>query len=125
MSISRGFLLIGTLYLLIGILFGMYMGGSGNHAFAPLHAHMNLLGFTLMTLFGIVYRVFPEMAGGLLAKFHFWAHQVGVLVLMVMLFLLFSGRITEAQMPPVSPIAEMLVFLGILSFAWNLYTKAK
>ena len=61
MNISRGFLVIGSLYLLVGIVFGMYMGGTGDHSLAPLHAHINLLGFALMMIFGLVYRQFPEM----------------------------------------------------------------
>ena len=46
MDISRGFLVMGACYLLVGVLFGMYMGGSGDHSLAPVHAHINLLGFT-------------------------------------------------------------------------------
>lgn len=67
MNISRGFLLIGSLYLLVGVV----MGGSGDHWLAPAHAHINLLGFTLMTLFGIAYRVMPAMSGNTLARAHF------------------------------------------------------
>ena len=66
MQISRNFMVIGVAYLCLGIVFGMYMSGSGDHEFAPLHAHINLLGFTLMTVFGIVYRVIPDMAGSVL-----------------------------------------------------------
>ena len=61
MKISRNFIVIGSLYLIVGIGFGMYMGGSGDHTLAPLHAHINLLGFTLMTVFGLIYRVIPVM----------------------------------------------------------------
>ena len=62
MQISRNFMVIGVAYLVLGIVLGMYMGGSGDHSLAPLHAHINLLGFTLMTVFGLVYRVIPAMA---------------------------------------------------------------
>ena len=34
MNISRGFLGIGSLYLIIGIGLGSYMGGSGDHTLA-------------------------------------------------------------------------------------------
>ncbi|OYX43805.1 MAG: hypothetical protein B7Z02_07545 [Rhodobacterales bacterium 32-67-9] len=124
MQISRNFLVIGSVYLLFGILMGMYMGGSGDLTFAPVHAHINLLGFTLMTLFGLVYRALPTMADSSLARVHFWLHQIGALVLLAMLMLLFSGQIVEAAMAPVAPIAELAVLLGVGAFAVNLWRNA-
>ncbi|MCB2127536.1 MAG: hypothetical protein KDE03_00290 [Rhodobacteraceae bacterium] len=124
MHISRNYLIIGSLYLVLGIFLGMYMGGSGDHSLAPLHAHINLLGFALMTLFGILYRVIPAMADSVLARVQFWLHQIGAVVLLVMLFLLLSGRITEAAMVPITPLAEFLVLLSVLAYAVNLWRSA-
>ena len=120
-NVSRGFLVIGPLYIIVGVLIGMYMGGSMDHRLAPAHAHINLLGFTLMMIFGIVYRIIPAIADTTLAKAHFWMHQIGTLVLTTMLVLLFTGNIAEANMPPLAPIAEVLILLGVISFAVNLY----
>jgi hypothetical protein len=120
MNVSRGFLVIGSLYLLVGIFLGMYMGGSGDHTLAPVHAHINLLGFTLMTVFGIAYRVMPEMAGNMLARAHFWLHQVGGLILLLGLFLLMTGRMAEGTAAMVMPVAEITVFLGMLCWTINL-----
>lgn len=125
MSISRAFLLAGGLYLLIGIGFGMYMGGAGEFSFAPLHAHINLVGFVLMTLFGILYAYFPAMGASSLARVHFWLHLVGSLAMLVMLFLLLSGRIDEAQMVPVAPLAEGAIMLGVLAYLANLVRSGR
>ena len=76
------------------------MGASGDHSLSPLHAHINLPGFAVMSIFGLVYRAFPAMAATTLSPVHFWLHVAGVLVLLVMLFLVMSGRITEAAMFP-------------------------
>lgn len=124
MNISRNFLVIGSLYLLVGILLGMYMGGSGDHALTPVHAHINLLGFTLMTLFGIVYRVVPALAGSGLAKAHFWLHQTGALVLLSLLFLMIGGFAAEASIGPFMPVPELAVLLGTAAFALNLWKNA-
>jgi len=124
MQISRNFLVIGALYLVLGVLLGMYMGGSGDHTLAPVHAHINLLGFTLMTAFGLSYRLLPALAGSGLAKAHFWLHQIGALVLLAMLAMLFTGRLTEAGMVPLAPIAEVMVLLGAIAFAVNLWRHA-
>ena len=125
MNISRSFILVGILYLVLGVVLGMYMGASGKHAAAPAHAHINLLGFTLMMVFGLTYKVFPAMAGHMLATAHFWLHLVGSVVLLALLFLLTTGRIQETAMVPWAPIAELLVLLGVLTFLWNTLQFAK
>jgi hypothetical protein len=125
MNISRSFILVGAAFLIIGVSFGIFMGGSGDHTFAPLHAHINLLGFTLMTVFGVLYRVFPETGLSNLARLHFWLHLGGTTLLLVMLFLFFSERITPEAMFPLAPIAEVLVMAGILTYAYNILTNLK
>lgn len=125
MDISRGFLVIGSLYLLLGIGMGGYMGGSGDHSLAPVHAHINLLGFTLMTVFGLAYRLVPGLAAGWMPKAHFWLHQVGALVLLAGLFLMMSGRVAETTIGPVFPIAEGAVLLGAILWAVNLWSKTR
>ena len=112
MNISRNFLVIGATYLLVGIGFGAYMGGSGDHTLAPVHAHINLLGFTLMTVFGIGYRLIPGLAEGLRAKLHFWLHQAGTLFLLLGLFLMMTGRVAEATIGPIFPVLEGAILLG-------------
>lgn len=125
MDVSRAFLVVGSLFLVVGISIGMYMGASGDHSLSPAHAHINLLGFTVMSIFGLVYRAYPAMAATALARAHFWLHFLGGLVLVVLLFLLLSGRITEAAMFPLAPIAEVMVMAGLLSFVYNLYRNGR
>jgi len=124
MNISRNFMMVAVLYLLTGMAMGMYMGGSGNHTLAPVHAHINLLGFTLMTLFAVVYKLFPAMAASRLAKAHFWLHQVGTFCLLLALFLMIGGFVAEAAVGPLMPIFEIAVFLATLSLAANVYKNA-
>lgn len=125
MNAARGFLVVGPLFLIVGVLFGMVMGATGDHTMAPLHAHVNLLGFVLSMVFGLCYHTFPAAGATTLARAHFWLHLVGGVILLVMLYLMFSGRITEAAMMPLAPLAEVMVFLGVLSFAWNMYQHAR
>lgn len=118
---ARWFLRIGSLYLVIGIALGMFMGGSGDHTLSPVHAHINLLGFTLMTLFGLCLRAIPEMARNTLALAHFWLFQIGALVLLVSLWLMMAGLVAAATIGPVFPVAELLVLAGVLAFVVNLF----
>lgn len=125
MNISRNFVVIGSVYLIVGLTIGLYMGASGDHSLAISHAHINLLGFTLMLIFGMVYKLFPDMAGNAMAKAHFWLHQIGAFVVNLLVFLLFNGNLTEEAMMPVAPIAEVLVLLGAVIFAINAYRNAR
>lgn len=125
MNVSRGFMVMGPLYLTIGLLIGIYMGATNDHTFLPVHAHLNLLGFTLMMIFGLSYHLLPEAGGSGLARLHFWLHQIGVLVLMVMITLLFAGKISETAMFPIAPLAELAILVGVLIFALNMARHAR
>lgn len=124
MNVSRIFLLTGCLYLVVGIAMGSHMGASGDHTLMPVHAHINLLGFTLMSLFGLAYRLIPGMAGGGLARAHLWLHQLGALLLLLSLYLMMSGRVAAESIGPVFPVAELAVLAGVLCFGLNLWRHA-
>lgn len=121
MNVSRNFLFIGTIYIVVGMILGSYMGVSDDRTLAPLHAHINLLGFVLPALFSLCYKVFPKLAEGGLARIHFWMHEVGILILLFALFLMLSGRVAATTIGPVMPIAELLIIVGTVLFAWNVY----
>lgn len=124
MAISRNFLLIGTLYLVVGIGLGSHMGASGDRTMAPVHAHINLLGFTLMAVFGLCYRVIPGLAETGLARAHFWLHQAGALVLLAALALMMSGTVAGEVIGPVFPVSELAILAGVLCFGLNLWRRA-
>lgn len=124
MNVSRNFLLLGSAFLILGIVMGMYMGGSGDHSLAISHAHINLLGFVLSAVFALTYKAYPAMAGGRLASIHFWLHCGGAVIVNFLVFLLLTQIITEAAMVPIAPVSEFLVLLGVLAFGWNVPQNA-
>lgn len=124
MNVSRNFMLLGAAFLIVGIVLGMYMGGSGDHSLAISHAHINLLGFVLSAVFALTYKAYPAMAAGRLASAHFWLHFVGAVMVNLLVFLLLAQIITEAAMVPFAPISEFLVLLGVLAFSWNVLKNA-
>lgn len=125
MTLSRYFLLTGAFYLIAGITLGSYMGASGDHSLSPVHAHINLLGFTLMTVFGLSYRLIPDLAQGWMGRAHFWLHQIGSLALLTGLFLMLSGRAAEATVGPMLAPFEGAILLGALIWAVNLWRRAR
>ncbi|MDQ2064812.1 hypothetical protein Q9295_00360 [Xinfangfangia sp. CPCC 101601] len=123
MNVSSAFLKIAALYLLVGMMLGIYMGGSGDHSLVSVHAHINLLGFTLMVVFGLLYRFIPGLAEGWMGKTHFWLHQLGALVLLIALYLMMSGRLPASTVGPVLPLAEGALIIGTAIFAVNLWRR--
>lgn len=123
MNISRGFLVIGSLYLLVGIGMGMHMGASGDHTLAPVHAHINLLGFALMSIFGLAYRAIPGLAEGWMPKAHFWLHQIGAIILLIGLTLLMLGKAEEASIGPILGIFEIFILVGTILWTVNLWKR--
>lgn len=48
--------------LLVGVCLGIGMGISHDFHLAPVHAHLNLLGWTSLSLMGLTYRAFADLA---------------------------------------------------------------
>ena len=66
-NVDRWFILIGLLYGALGFAFGIWVGINERFDQAHLHAHINLIGWASMVLFGLLYRAFPALAQNQLA----------------------------------------------------------
>jgi cbb3-type cytochrome oxidase subunit 1 len=75
------FFATGAFFVLCGMLWGIQMSASQDHTFAPAHAHLNLIGFVLMSIFGTYYALTPRAAQTKLASAHFGLHVLAVLIL--------------------------------------------
>ncbi|MFY8060514.1 MAG: hypothetical protein ACOVMK_03140 [Arenimonas sp.] len=113
---------LAVLYLIIGVALGLHMAKSGNHGMYPVHAHINLLGWVSMALFGLIYRQFPAMASNKLAKAHFWIYNLALPVNMATLYMYLGGN---ADIEPVLGVASMVLGLAIAIFAINVLKNAK
>lgn len=113
-SMSQWFFRLAVLYLIVGVFLGLYMAASHDHALHPVHAHLNLLGWVSLFLFGAFYRFFPAAAETALARVHFWLYVVAHFLQMVLLALLFLGN---AAVEPALAGASVLVVVAILCFA--------
>ncbi|MCB1389102.1 MAG: hypothetical protein KDK12_08195 [Rhodobacteraceae bacterium] len=81
MTTPRLFLLFGVLCLLTGMSWGIHMSIQQNFSLAPAHAHLNLIGFVLSTLFGLYYAVTPAAGGSGLARLHLGIHAAAVVIM--------------------------------------------
>lgn len=91
-SVSNNFLRLGVLSALVGMALGVWMGANQDFVLRPVHAHINLLGFASMMLFGLFYRAFPTAGRGWLPLAHFVLSVLGFLILMPSLTLMLLQR---------------------------------
>jgi hypothetical protein len=61
---------IAAVYLVAGVTMGIVMGITHEFVLAPVHAHINLLGWATLALMGVVYHVHPAAAETRLAAVH-------------------------------------------------------
>lgn len=117
------FIKIAGVYFLIAVLLGLTMGIIHNFSFTSVHAHLNLLGWVSMAIFGIIYVLFPKAGTTKLAKTHFWLHNIGLPVMQVALFVQLVTN-NEALIP-VTIVGSLLVVVGVILYVINLVTQIK
>jgi hypothetical protein len=113
MSVSNNFLRLGVLAALVGMSLGVWMGANENFTLRPVHAHINLLGFASMMLFGLFYRSFPAAARGWLPMAHFALAVIGFLIMAPSLTLMLLGN---ASALPFLATSEIMLVLSMLLF---------
>jgi TRAP-type C4-dicarboxylate transport system permease small subunit len=125
-GIAAWFFGTAVLYVIVGMSIGIDMAMSQNHAQMPTHAHINLIGWVSFALFAFFYHLFPARAQGWLAMTHFAVAQLSFLVLVVGLYIVFSGDPEggEALAAPASMVylASMVLFAVI---AWPVVTQGR
>jgi hypothetical protein len=111
------FLKIAAVYLCVGVLLGMTMGIIHDFRLTSVHAHINLLGWVSMALFGLIYHFYPAAANTKLAKTHFWLHNIGVPVMQLSIALQLT--VSEGFLP-VTIISSLVVVVGVILFMTNI-----
>jgi cbb3-type cytochrome oxidase subunit 1 len=116
--VGNRFLRLAVVYAVLGVTLGIVMAGSHNFTFRPVHAHLNLLGWASMALFGLWYRSAPVAGETRLAKAHFWMHNVALPIQMITLAMFYSGNVS---VEPVLALASVVIGIGFACFGINLW----
>lgn len=112
--VSAAFFTVGGLFVLAGMALGMHMGASQNFQLAPAHAHLNLLGWVTMALYGTFYALTAETMSPKLAWTNFVLSTVGVLVAIPSLAVLLATNNPAAMKPLVA--GEIVTVLSLVVF---------
>ena len=112
--VSAAFFAAASVCLLLGMSWGIQMGATENFTMMPAHAHLNLLGWVTMALYGTFYALTPNTLSPRLAWINFTLSLLGV-VLMIPFLALFLPSHDTAYLPgmmagEVATVSSLLVF---------------
>ena len=111
--ISFFFFTTGALFVLCGVGLGIWMGANENFTLAPVHAHLNLIGWASMGLMGAFFAVAGEAAPRKLGWCSYGLITAGLAIMVPSLAMLLLG---DKAIVPVLAGSEILVALAMLLF---------
>lgn len=116
--LASRFLRHSIIYALLGISLGIYMAASRDISQIPTHAHLNLLGFVAMAIYGFFYRAWPAAENDRLAPVHFWVANLGLVGLIIAVGLIHAGF---EWADPIAALFSLIVMIGMILFAVILF----
>lgn len=78
----------GALFGLLGAYLGSHMAGAGSYALRPIHAHILLVGWLSLFVYGLFYKLYKIKSPKLVAV-HSWAAIIGAVGLTLGMYLQF------------------------------------
>ena len=112
--VSAAFFALGASCVLVGMIWGMIMGATEDVALAPAHAHLNLLGWVTMGLYGTFYALTRQTMSEKLAWTNFIVSGLGVVVLIPTLAIYLKSN-NQALIPGLL-VGEILTVSGLVIF---------
>src|ERR1700743_2686007 len=120
--VSAAFFAVGILCMIAGMLLGMHMGATNTITLAPAHAHLNLVGWASMALYGTFYALEGPTIVKRLAWANFIVSTIGVLVMIPSLAMfLLNGN--DPKWVPFMSAGGGIVALGALIFAMSVFRE--
>jgi len=112
---------LAVLFVIAGMAMGIGMAASQDHSIMPAHAHLNLLGWVSLFLFGIYYERRPGLDASRLAMIQVVLWSVGTIVLTLAVAAIHLGY---AAADPIAGIASFIVLAAMLIFAYFVFRPA-
>ena len=107
-----------VLFVLAGMVWGLQMAISNDHSAFPAHAHINLLGWVSLFLFGIYYRLNPSFDRSRAALVQVGIWSLGTAVMAVGVGLVHTGHESG---DPIAAVGSLIVLAGMLLFGWLVF----
>jgi hypothetical protein len=112
-NIDRRFFGLAIIAALVGMALGIVMASRQDFGLAPVHAHLNLVGWASLALFGLGYRSgFAKNDGW--AAAHFWVALAGAIVFPIGIYFALTQRVEAGAI-----VGSLLVVLSMAMFGIN------
>lgn len=112
-GIAHYFMLVAVISVSLGMIWGMQMAASEDHAMRSAHAHLNLVGWVTMAIFAVYYHLVPEAGARSLARVHLGVAVVGVVLMVPGIAMANSGGSPGVAIAgSLVSMASMLIFLA-------------
>jgi hypothetical protein len=99
------FLALAAALHLAGVGLGLLMGATGDYSLRPVHAHLNVLGWTSLGLYALCWNTWPGLGSAVFRRLHLCFSGISAVLLPAGLYLHHSGG--------------GVVLLGIASIGWG------
>jgi hypothetical protein len=109
---------LAVLCVIAGMAMGIGMAMTQNHALMPAHAHLNLMGWVSLFLFGIYYERRPALDTSRLAMIQVVLWSIGTVVLTVAVAAIHLGYHAA---DPIAAIASLIVLVAMIQFAYFVF----
>ena len=106
---------VGVLMVVAGMIWGIIMAVSHDHSAMPAHAHLNLLGWVSLFLFGLFYHLHPAIDRSRAALVQVAVRIVGTVILTFGVGLLHTGHDIGQ---PFAAGGSFIVLASMLQFGW-------
>jgi len=119
--VSAAFFALGAVCVFLGMLWGMHMGEAEDFTLMPAHAHLNLVGWVTMALYGTFYALTHASLKPKLAWANFILAAVGVAAMIPSLALYLPAH--DAKYIPGIIVGEIATVLSLLVFGVSVYRE--
>jgi hypothetical protein len=104
-----------VVFVIAGMIWGIIMAISEDHSAMSAHAHLNLLGWVSLFLFGIYYRLHPSLEEAKSAIVQVWVWIIGTIIFTIGVGLLSTGH---AIGDAIAAVGSFVLLLDMLLFGW-------
>jgi cbb3-type cytochrome oxidase subunit 1 len=120
-KVSAAFFALGAVCVFMGMLWGMHMGEAEDFTMMPAHAHLNLLGWVTMALYGTFYALTQATMKPKLAWTNFVLAAIGVAAMIPSLAMFLPAH--NAKFIPGILVGELATVLSLLTFGVSVFRE--
>jgi hypothetical protein len=111
-----------VVFVIAGMIWGIAMAISDDHSTFPAHAHLNLVGFVSLFLFGIFYHLHPAIDRSRIALAQVWIWVVGTVVMTIGVGLVHSGHDGGE---PIAGVGSLVILADMILFAYLVFRRER